>query len=63
MSTVEMATFHQAIRCTREWAMTADDILWRRSKLGLHMPQKDQDALRGYMAGDDAAQVLKRVGS
>jgi glycerol-3-phosphate dehydrogenase len=47
----------------REWAMTADDILWRRSKLGLHMPQKDQDALRGYMAGDDAAQVLKRVGS
>jgi glycerol-3-phosphate dehydrogenase len=22
---------------SREWAMTADDILWRRSKLGLHM--------------------------
>jgi len=23
---------------TREWAQTADDILWRRSKLGLHVP-------------------------
>ncbi len=22
---------------SREWVMTADDILWRRSKLGLHM--------------------------
>jgi glycerol-3-phosphate dehydrogenase len=22
----------------REWAMTAEDILWRRSKLGLHLP-------------------------
>jgi glycerol-3-phosphate dehydrogenase len=22
-----------------EWARSADDILWRRSKLGLHLPQ------------------------
>jgi glycerol-3-phosphate dehydrogenase len=47
----------------REWACTADDILWRRSKLGLHMLQKDQDALRGYMAADGGPRVLQRVGS
>jgi glycerol-3-phosphate dehydrogenase len=30
-----------------EWAQTAEDILWRRSKLGLHLPA-------------DAAQRLQR---
>lgn len=29
-----------------EWARSADDILWRRSKLGLHMPATAQSALR-----------------
>jgi glycerol-3-phosphate dehydrogenase len=24
--------------CAEEWAQTAEDILWRRSKLGLHLP-------------------------
>ncbi|MBX5461382.1 MAG: glycerol-3-phosphate dehydrogenase [Steroidobacteraceae bacterium] len=24
--------------CREEWALTAEDILWRRSKLGLHLP-------------------------
>jgi glycerol-3-phosphate dehydrogenase len=33
----------------QEWAVTADDILWRRSKLGLHMKKDDQRALREYM--------------
>ena len=23
---------------TLEWARTADDVLWRRTKLGLHLP-------------------------
>jgi glycerol-3-phosphate dehydrogenase len=32
-----------------EWAQTSDDILWRRSKLGLHLSKADQDALRTYM--------------
>lgn len=32
-----------------EWAVTADDILWRRSKLGLHMKSGDQQALRNFM--------------
>ncbi len=36
----------------REWAETADDILWRRSKLGLHMKKDEQDALRAYMNGN-----------
>ena len=35
---------------TREWARFADDILWRRSKLGLTMPPPDRDALAAFMA-------------
>lgn len=38
----------------REWAQTADDILWRRSKLGLHVPP-------GAAAEIDAALHLARV--
>jgi glycerol-3-phosphate dehydrogenase len=34
---------------TKEWAETADDILWRRSKLGLHMKPVEQAALRAYL--------------
>jgi glycerol-3-phosphate dehydrogenase len=33
-----------------EWARTADDILWRRSKLGLHLAAADQQRLRQHMA-------------
>jgi glycerol-3-phosphate dehydrogenase len=33
-----------------EWARFADDILWRRSKLGLTMPMKDREALAQFMA-------------
>jgi glycerol-3-phosphate dehydrogenase len=36
---------------TKEWAETADDILWRRSKLGLHMSDADQAALRAHLDG------------
>ena len=43
-----------------EWAVTADDILWRRSKLGLHMSKPEQEALRAHMAADSAAPELKR---
>ncbi len=32
-----------------EWAVTADDILWRRSKLGLHMSQAEIDAFHAWM--------------
>jgi glycerol-3-phosphate dehydrogenase len=33
-----------------EWARFPDDILWRRSKLGLTMPPADRDALAAFMA-------------
>jgi glycerol-3-phosphate dehydrogenase len=35
---------------TREWARFPDDILWRRSKLGLTMSPADRDALAAFMA-------------
>ena len=47
---------------TREWARSADDILWRRSKLGLHMSREEQDALRSYMTPAAEAPELKRAG-
>jgi glycerol-3-phosphate dehydrogenase len=34
----------------KEWARFPDDILWRRSKLGLSMPAQDRDALAAFMA-------------
>jgi glycerol-3-phosphate dehydrogenase len=33
-----------------EWARFPDDILWRRSKLGLTMPPTDREALAAFMA-------------
>ncbi|TLG77989.1 glycerol-3-phosphate dehydrogenase [Methylocystis sp. B8] len=33
----------------KEWARTAEDILWRRSKLGLHMSAPQQQALREFL--------------
>ncbi|WXL27267.1 glycerol-3-phosphate dehydrogenase [Ectopseudomonas mendocina] len=32
-----------------EWALTAEDILWRRSKLGLYLSQEQQDRLAQYL--------------
>ena len=37
---------------TREWARFPDDILWRRSKLGLTMPAADREALAAFMAAE-----------
>jgi glycerol-3-phosphate dehydrogenase len=34
----------------KEWARFPDDILWRRSKLGLTMPASDREALAAFMA-------------
>jgi glycerol-3-phosphate dehydrogenase len=34
----------------QEWARTADDVLWRRSKLGLKVGQADKDALARFLA-------------
>lgn len=35
--------------CAEEWAMQADDILWRRSKLGLFTTAAQQAKLDGYL--------------
>jgi glycerol-3-phosphate dehydrogenase len=43
----------------KEWVETADDILWRRSKLGLHMKTEEQQALRDYMEGSKAKPKAK----
>jgi len=39
----------------REWALTADDVLWRRSKLGLRFSQAQTAALERFMASPGAA--------
>jgi len=36
--------------CRHEWAQSADDILWRRSKLGLHLPRGSAAALDAWLA-------------
>jgi len=34
-----------------EWARTAEDVLWRRTKLGLHMSEAEQSTFREWMGG------------
>jgi glycerol-3-phosphate dehydrogenase len=36
---------------TVEWAQTADDVLWRRSKLGLHMMPDERQAVADWFSG------------
>ncbi len=36
---------------TREWAMTAEDVVWRRSKLGLRMTREEIKVLDRWMFG------------
>jgi glycerol-3-phosphate dehydrogenase len=38
-----------------EFVRTADDILWRRSKLGLHMSEVERSALHDWFAKRDAS--------
>jgi glycerol-3-phosphate dehydrogenase len=35
----------------REWAMTADDVLWRRTKQGLRLNEEQEHTLAEYMTG------------
>jgi glycerol-3-phosphate dehydrogenase len=37
-----------------EWAITADDVLWRRTKCGLKFSPTDVEALEGYLASRPA---------
>jgi glycerol-3-phosphate dehydrogenase len=44
-----------------EWARTVEDIVWRRSKLGLHLPQPAIDDVSQYLgAGKDAGAAAAR---
>jgi glycerol-3-phosphate dehydrogenase len=42
-----------------EWAMTAQDILWRRSKLGLHVAAEVADEIDGWLARRHRAELLE----
>ncbi len=42
-----------------EWVQEADDILWRRSKLGLHLTAAEQADLRSYMKPQAAPRKSK----
>ena len=42
-----------------EWVTSADDILWRRSKLGLHMSADEQNALRACVSGSSTKKPKK----
>jgi glycerol-3-phosphate dehydrogenase len=46
-----------------EWAASADDILWRRSKLGLHMSADEQNALRNFLEPGMERKGRKRAGA
>ena len=37
-----------------EWARTAEDVLWRRSKLGLRFSAAETEALAAYLAREPA---------
>ena len=39
-----------AYLCEREWAREAEDVLWRRSKLGLHLSEAEQRAVAEAVA-------------
>lgn len=36
--------------CNEEWALTAEDILWRRTKLGLHLDQEAAKRLQQFLS-------------
>jgi glycerol-3-phosphate dehydrogenase len=44
-----------------EWAVTAEDILFRRSKLGLHLPAEAPDELACWLAEHPAAAATARA--
>jgi glycerol-3-phosphate dehydrogenase len=37
-----------------EWAQEADDVLWRRTKTGLHLQEEDRAKVTGYMKASAA---------
>jgi glycerol-3-phosphate dehydrogenase len=47
----------------KEWARFPDDILWRRSKLGLTMPERDRQALAEFMANPNDHRAGNQAGA
>jgi glycerol-3-phosphate dehydrogenase len=45
--------------CREEWAVSAHDILWRRSKLGLFTTPAEQEKLQQYL--DKAQQNRSKI--
>ena len=41
----------------KEWARSAEDILWRRSKLGLHVPAGAAERIDTYLQSKTADRV------
>ena len=42
----------------REWATRADDVLWRRSKLGLHLDAAGRAAIERWMEAASVPESL-----
>jgi glycerol-3-phosphate dehydrogenase len=42
----------------QEWTRTADDVLWRRSKLGLHISPATQAALKAWFGESPASAMV-----
>ncbi len=46
----------------REWARRADDVLWRRSKLGLRLTEAEKADLDSFIREREAAELAERAG-
>jgi glycerol-3-phosphate dehydrogenase len=46
---------------TREWARFPDDILWRRTKLGLTMPPQGREALAAFMTSGGGQSAIRSL--
>jgi len=50
--------------CEHEWARSADDVLWRRSKLGLHLSDSERTAVERWFAQrQDSDGAVVRLGA
>ena len=47
----------------KEWARSSDDMLWRRSKLGLHLSVEEQQALRVHLGEAPPGETQMQAGS
>ena len=45
----------------QEWALTDDDILWRRSKLGLHISDETAARLRAWLTHNSNSEAGERL--